>query len=72
MKKAIITAADNMSDETYGILCRGVADRFGADITFERVCDNSIIGGFVLNVDGEVFDLSVATQLGRLEKHIKE
>ena len=72
MKKAIITAAGNMSDETYGVLCRGITDRFGGDVSFERICDDSVIGGFILNIDGEVFDLSVATQLNRLEKHIKE
>ncbi len=72
MKKAVITVADNMSNETYKLLVDGIIKKFGNDIEFSKITDNSVIGGFVLNIDGTVFDLSISTQLSELEKHIKD
>ncbi|MBQ5883855.1 MAG: F0F1 ATP synthase subunit delta, partial [Clostridia bacterium] len=37
----------------------------------EYKIDNSIIGGFIINLDGKVYDNSIKTQLERLKKHIK-
>ncbi|MBR2875734.1 MAG: F0F1 ATP synthase subunit delta [Clostridia bacterium] len=45
--------------------------KLGKDIEFEYKIDNSIIGGFILNLDGIVYDNSIKTQLNRLKKHIK-
>jgi F0F1-type ATP synthase delta subunit len=46
--------------------------KLGKDIEFEYKIDNSIIGGFIINLDGIVYDNSVRTQLDRLKKHIKD
>jgi F-type H+-transporting ATPase subunit delta len=72
MREAIIKTARNMSDETYDMLCKGVAEKFGSDIQFERVFDETLIGGFVLKLDGIVYDYSVRTQLKNLKKHISD
>ena len=72
MHEAIIKTARNMSDETYDMLCRGVGEKFGSDIQFERVFDETLIGGFVLKLDGIVYDYSVRTQLKNLKKHISD
>jgi F0F1-type ATP synthase delta subunit len=45
--------------------------KLGKDIDFEYKIDNSIIGGFIINLDGKVYDNSIKTQLERLKKHIK-
>ncbi len=70
MKKATIKTADNMSDETYALLCDGIKSKFGDSIEFTREIDNSIIGGFVLYLNGYAYDSSISTQLSRLKKHI--
>ncbi len=70
MREAIIKTARNMSDETYDMLCKGVSEKFGSDIQFERVFDETLVGGFVLKLDGIVYDYSVRTQLKNLKKHI--
>ncbi len=70
MRKAVIKVADSMSSATYKFLCDGLAAKFGSDIEFERITDNSVIGGFVLNLDGVVYDSSIITQLNRLKKHL--
>lgn len=72
MREAIVKTARNMSDETYSMLCSGVAEKFGADIRFERTFDESLVGGFVLKFDGVVYDYSVRTQLKNLKKHISD
>lgn len=61
-----------MSDETYEMLCKGVNEKLGADIEFEKVYDETLVGGFVLKLDGVVYDHSVRTQLKRLKKHISD
>ncbi len=70
MRKAIVTTAENMTEETCIYLCEQVRKKLGEDIEFQRVVDNSVIGGFILNLDGFVYDASIATQLKRLKKHI--
>ncbi len=69
MKTAVITVASNMSDKTYERICRGFAEKLG-ELTFERVTDDKIIGGFIADIDGEVFDLSIASQIEKMQKQI--
>lgn len=70
MRNAIIKTADNMSDETYKMLCDGIKQKFGEDVECTRKIDNSVIGGFTLSLDGVIYDNSIKTQLKRLKKHI--
>lgn len=66
-----MTAASNMSEDSYRLLCDKTREKFGADIEFTRVTDDSIIGGFILNIDGLIFDMSVSTGLREMKKHLK-
>ena len=70
MKTVIITAADNLSDETYKLICDGFKKKIGGEARFERVTDNGIIGGFIADVDGEIYDLSISSQLSEMQKQI--
>ena len=47
MRNCTVTAASNMSGETYEYLCEKVRRRFGDDIAFTRVTDDAVIGGFM-------------------------
>ena len=58
-----------MSDKTYDRICRGFAEKLG-EVAFERVTDDKIIGGFIADIDGEVFDLSIASQIEKMQKQI--
>lgn len=44
----------------------------GSDIEFQQVIDETLIGGFVLKLDGVVYDYSVRTQLKNIKKHISD
>ncbi len=70
MREAIVKITESMSDSTYELLCKGIREKTGDDITFEKVYDESLVGGFVLKLDGVVYDNSIRTQLQRLKKHI--
>ena len=69
MKKAIITVASNMSDKTYERICKGFAEKLG-EISFEKVTDDKIIGGFIAEIDGKIFDMSIASQIAKMQKQI--
>ena len=59
-----------MSDATYARICRGFREKLGDDLKFEKVTDNSIIGGFIADEDGEIYDLSISSQLKEMQKKI--
>ena len=70
MKKITVTIPSTFSDDTYKTVCDGFRRKFGDDCEFSKITDDFIIGGFIADVNGEIFDLSVSTQLRQLEKHI--
>ncbi len=69
MSKAVITVTQNMSDKCFKNICDGFLSKY-AQCDFERVDSNEIIGGFIADIDGEVVDASVKTQLERMKKHL--
>lgn len=69
MQKVIITTASNLSDETYRYICDRFFEKIG-EAEFERIVDDGIIGGFIANVNGKIYDLSVASQLSRMKSKI--
>lgn len=70
MKSIIITTADNMSDKTYNCICDRFREKLGPDIDFRRITDNGIIGGFIADVDGKIYDLSISSQLKQMKEHL--
>lgn len=70
MKSIIITTASNMTETTYNYICEGFRQKFGVDVSFHRIIDDDIIGGFITEINGEIFDLSIASQLKRMKEHI--
>ena len=43
-----------MSEETYMYLCEGILKRYGRNIEFVKTVDDSLLGGFILKLDGVV------------------
>lgn len=71
MIKCVITAASNFSDENFSLLCEKVRERFGSDVEISHNEDNSIIGGFILNIDGMIYDMSISAQISEMKKFLK-
>lgn len=65
MKTATIICASNVSDDAYAYICARFAECFGAE-DFVRETDDGLLGGFVAQFDGKVYDMSLRTQLRAL------
>ncbi|MBE6834956.1 MAG: F0F1 ATP synthase subunit delta [Ruminococcaceae bacterium] len=70
MKKAVITVCESMSENTYSTLLNGIKKKFGEDISVTKQVDPSLIGGFILTVDGVVYDNSVSSFLNEIKKEL--
>lgn len=66
----MITVARNMSDKTYEFLCERTRARFGSDLSFTKIVDDSIIGGFFMELDGTVYDMTLSTFLKSIKKDV--
>lgn len=71
MKKAVITVTKNTTDKCFKSICDGFLSKYG-QCEFKRLNCDGIIGGFVADIDGEIVDASVKTQLERMRKHLSE
>ncbi|MBQ9354352.1 MAG: F0F1 ATP synthase subunit delta [Clostridia bacterium] len=67
-----ITVPANITDETYKEICEGFKKRYGNDITFLKETDEKIIGGFIAEANGIVYDTTIRSKLNMVKKVITE
>jgi F0F1-type ATP synthase delta subunit len=72
MRNVLITAPRSLSDATYKVLCDGIEIARGEKFTFDRQDDDTLLGGFVVNIEGEVYDRSIFSQLKTLHGYLSE
>ena len=65
MKQATILCAPNVSDAAYDYICKKLTEKFG-ETACTRQTDASLLGGFVVLLDGKIYDMSLRTQLTAL------
>lgn len=70
MKHCVITVRPETTKETFEYICTKARARFGANIGFSRVDDPSIIGGFILQMDAGVYDMSYSALLRDARRHL--
>ena len=68
MRPCVITVAPSMGDGTFDYLVERVRAHFGADVRVTRVNDEGVIGGFYMELDGTVYDMTIRTQLEKLRE----
>ncbi len=71
MNRAIITVTPDLSERDFGEICKHFNKKCGTELEFERINDPALIGGFVAEIDGEVYDTSIKTKLEQLKRHIR-
>lgn len=71
MRKTVITVAPNFDAASLDMLISGLKERFG-DIEIQTVTDEKSAGGFAVDMDGTVYDMTVEAQLAKLKQHIAE
>ena len=70
MRKVTVTATPAMSDDTYKLICEKIEQKYGESFIFTRVDDTAIIGGFILNIENKIYDMSTRTRLAEIQNHI--
>ena len=70
MRRCMLTVPPAMPEDTYEYLCARARERFGDDLCFERR-NEDVIGGFMLELDGTVHDLTLRTQLDTLRTQLQ-
>ncbi len=60
-----ITTAGNFDDALYKKLCDGIENKHG-ECRFEHKTDDSILGGFIVENDGIIYDYSLRSKLSRM------
>lgn len=68
--RARVTTAVPLTDEQTARLIQWLERRTGKTVVAETAIDPSLIGGFVVEVAGKVFDASVANQLALLANRL--
>lgn len=71
MRKITITAAPNFDAESMEMLVSGLKQRFG-EVEISTVTDEKSAGGFSVDLDGTVYDMTVEAQLSKLKQHFAE
>ena len=67
-----ITVPENASDEIYNKICDGFRKRYGDNVKFLKETDGSIIGGFIAEANGTVYDTTVRAKLNEIKRVITE
>jgi len=69
--KITITVPKTCDDDYFDKICDGFRKKYGDTVTFEKETAD-IIGGFIAEVDGTVFDTSVRSKLKEIKRVITE
>ena len=67
-----LICAEKPSEELIARFRRAAADKLGReDVVLETVIDDTLIGGYVLELDGKVYDKSVKNAVAGLQKELR-
>lgn len=67
----LITALP-IDEETEEFICKEFSKALGDTVVLKKSIDESIIGGFVVNIDGRVYDGSVLASIDALKEFITD
>ena len=70
--RAVVRTAVQISDRQADALTRSLNKRTGRKVTLSREVDPTLIGGVALSLDHKVIDGSLATELWRLRRKLRE
>ncbi len=70
IKTAVLTSAQPMNEELVLQIRKILETEFNAKIELSQNVDDQLIGGFVLRVDDQQYDASIATQLKKIREQL--
>ena len=69
--KITVTVPENSTDEFFEEICTRFKQKYTDDIKIVKRTSDSIIGGFIAEANGTVYDTSIRTKLNEIKKAIK-
>ena len=69
---AVVKTAVELTDDQKSGLIKSLEQRTGKKVTIESVIDNALLGGIAVEIDGQLLDGSVKTNLKRAREVISE
>ncbi len=70
--RAEVISAAPLADSAVSDLTRLLAGYLQANVSLENKIDASLIGGFIINVNGQVFDASLLTQFKKMKIYLTQ
>lgn len=70
--RIIVTVPENTKPDYFEKICIGFKEKYGNDVSFVRETHPDLIGGFVAEVDGIVYDTSIRSKLAEIKKVFTE
>lgn len=70
MREIHLTVPSALSDAAYHEICDGFQEIYEDVFFADRQNDDALIAGFVADIDGEIIDTSLKTQLKRMKEHL--
>lgn len=68
MKKSKLTLPAGADRETADYIISSFEELFGRSLDFEIKTDRSLLGGFIAEIDGCIFDSSVSSKLAEVRR----
>lgn len=70
IKTAVVTSAISLSDETIAQLKALLEANYNAKVELSEKLNEELLGGFVLRIDDQQYDASIATQLRKVKENL--
>lgn len=70
--EAYVVSAMPLTDEEVSELARILSDKLDAQVEVETSVDRDLLAGFYVQVDGQVFDSSLRTDIQRIKNQLKK
>ena len=70
IRTAILTTATPLDDDIVEQIRQSLESEFGGKVELSQMIDKELIGGFVLRVDDNQYDASIATQLKKIKEKL--
>ncbi|MBC8184920.1 ATP synthase F1 subunit delta [candidate division KSB1 bacterium] len=68
--KADVISAIPLPEDVSLNLIKTLKEQFNADVRIENKVDPSILGGFIIRIDGLVFDASIQEKFNKMKTHL--
>lgn len=70
IKAAVVNSVTSLSDEELNKMKKLLEDKYKGTIEMQEIIDESLLGGFILRVEDQQYDASIATRLKKVKENL--